>query len=77
MLVSLLPPVWAITSDSDACSTEKDPAKRERTGCLITEVVFPGFHWEDHAYLSVAELEKLWGGQPGWEQWLPFVKKDA
>lgn len=31
----------------------------ERTGCLITEVVVPGFHWEDHKYLTRAELEEM------------------
>ena len=57
--------------------TDRDPSKRAHTGCLITEVVFPGFHWEDHRYLSVSELKELWGGRPGWEEWLPFVKKDS
>jgi predicted cupin superfamily sugar epimerase len=33
----------------------------ERTGCLITEVVVPGFHWEDHKYLTRAELEEMFG----------------
>ncbi|KAH8994444.1 RmlC-like cupin domain-containing protein [Lactarius akahatsu] len=31
----------------------------ERTGCLITEVVIPGFHWEDHKYLTQTELEEM------------------
>ncbi|KAH9050965.1 RmlC-like cupin domain-containing protein [Lactarius deliciosus] len=31
----------------------------ERTGCLITEVVIPGFHWEDHKYLTRTELEEM------------------
>lgn len=53
---------------------ENDLAQRDRTGCLITEVVFPGFHWEDHRYLGQDELEGLWGGERGWEAWVPFVK---
>ncbi|GJE91511.1 cupin domain-containing protein [Phanerochaete sordida] len=60
--------------DDDVAAADEDAAKRDRTGCLITEVVFPGFHWEDHGYLSRAELEKLWGGKAGWEEWAPFVK---
>ncbi|KAI0302357.1 RmlC-like cupin domain-containing protein [Multifurca ochricompacta] len=37
----------------------------ERTGCLITEVVVPGFNWEDHKYLTLGELEELFVGEPG------------
>lgn len=55
---------------------EDDPAKQDRTGCLITEVVFPGFVWQDHNYLSHAELKGLWGGESGWEEWAPFLKKE-
>ena len=55
---------------------DRDPSKRAHTGCLITEVVFPGFHWEDHRYLRHAELEALWGGDSGWEAWAPYVKAD-
>lgn len=62
--------------DDDVSAADKDPAKRDRTGCLITEVVFPGFHWEDHKYLSRAELERLWKGRSGWEEWAPFVKSE-
>lgn len=34
-------------------------------GCLITEVVVPGFVWEDHAFLTKTELEKLFEGVEG------------
>jgi predicted cupin superfamily sugar epimerase len=37
---------------------------RESTGCLITEVVVPGFAWEDHAYLTAAGLAALLAGHP-------------
>jgi uncharacterized protein len=36
----------------------------ERTGCLITEVVVPGFHSEDHRYLTQGELEELFAADP-------------
>lgn len=35
---------------------------RERTGCLISEVVVPGFDFQDHAFLDRAGLEELVGG---------------
>ena len=46
----------------------------ERTGCLITEVVFPGFAWEDHMFLDTEGLKALWEGQKGWEEWVGHVK---
>ncbi|KAK7691548.1 hypothetical protein QCA50_004947 [Cerrena zonata] len=61
----------------DVSAAKADPTKQPHTGCLITEVVFPGFHWEDHAFLTESGLKELWGGQPGWEDFLPFVRKDA
>ncbi|KAJ6600759.1 RmlC-like cupin domain-containing protein [Mycena sp. CBHHK59/15] len=33
----------------------------DRAGCLITEVVVPGFHWEDHAFLTMEEFRELIG----------------
>ncbi|KAI0916328.1 hypothetical protein AcV5_003295 [Taiwanofungus camphoratus] len=45
-----------------------------RTGCLITEVVFPGFAWQDHRFLTRAGLEALWADAPGAEEWFAFVE---
>lgn len=52
----------------------EDPAQRDRVGCLITEVVFPGFAWEDHAFLTRAELEKLLGRSDAICEWVEYVK---
>ncbi|KAI0343385.1 hypothetical protein BDW22DRAFT_1355804 [Trametopsis cervina] len=60
--------------DEDLELAKTDPAKRDEIGCLITEVVFPGFAWEDHHYLTREKLEDLWGGKDGWQEWLPFVR---
>lgn len=57
-----------------ANAAESDAAQFDSTGCLITEVVFPGFHWEDHKYLTAADLEGMWGGKAGWEAWSDFVR---
>ncbi|KAJ7705299.1 RmlC-like cupin domain-containing protein [Mycena rosella] len=38
-----------------------DEAAGDKTGCLITEVVVPGFHWEDHAFLTREGLKELMG----------------
>lgn len=34
-------------------------------GCLITEVVVPGFHWEDHNFLTIEGLKTLLHGMQG------------
>ena len=55
-------------------SAAQDTAQRDHIGCLITEVVFPGFAWEDHAFLTRAELERVLGGSDAAREWLPYVK---
>ena len=37
----------------------------ESTHCLITEVVVPGFDWEDHVYMDKGALEHLFIGVDG------------
>ena len=51
---------------------------RDNTGCLITEVVFPGFSWEDHGFLTHASFEALWNGSvpPEAQYLLKYVKDD-
>jgi len=60
----------------DVEAAKNDPEKQKRTGCLITEVVFPGFHWDDHQFMKIQHLKELWGDSPGWEEYQEFVKKD-
>lgn len=36
----------------------------DNVGCLITEVVSPGFHWEDHEFLKASDLKKELEGHP-------------
>lgn len=60
---------------ADDLAAAEDPTRRDRVGCLITEVVFPGFAWEDHAFLSRAELEKVLGGSAAAGEWLVYVKE--
>jgi predicted cupin superfamily sugar epimerase len=74
--------VWKMSkipqADLDA-ATHQD--ERDRTGCLITEVVTPGFHWEDHEFLTLEGLQELFRGAEGGEEKVkklsPFVKKSA
>ncbi|KZT24463.1 hypothetical protein NEOLEDRAFT_1067085 [Neolentinus lepideus HHB14362 ss-1] len=48
--------VWKMSRllPEDRAADEKD-----LVGCLITEIVVPGFAWEDHQYLTLDGLRKL------------------
>ena len=52
----------------------------DEVGCLITEVVAPGFVWEDHAFLTLEELHSLFkngedGGEKLIELFKPYLRK--
>ncbi|GAA5914062.1 hypothetical protein JCM8208_005933 [Rhodotorula glutinis] len=60
--------------DEDLVEGEED-----RTGCLISEVVVPGFSFDDHAFLTRSGLVELFGGDeasPEVQEFLPFVQQD-
>ena len=46
----------------------KTEADADHVGCLITEVVVPGFHWEDHKFLDLPGLQALFRDTPGEEE---------
>jgi len=52
---------------------------KDRVGCLITEVVVPGFHWEDHVFMKKQNLEDLFKGVEGGKKCIvefeKYVKK--
>ncbi|KAI8800987.1 RmlC-like cupin domain-containing protein [Cladochytrium replicatum] len=55
---------WKVSEvpDEDIAAVESGMVDAERVGALITEVVTPGFHWDDHTYLTVAKLRELFAG---------------
>lgn len=68
--------------EEDLEKVAKGEVSEEHVGCLITEVVVPGFEWEDHKFLTRGELENLFGGEDADEegkQWIarfaPHVKQ--
>lgn len=72
--------VWKLSKiPSEDFDRAKTQDERDRTNCLITEVVVPGFHWEDHKYLTVDELKQLFGtserGEKYVEELIASVKK--
>ncbi|KAF9004667.1 RmlC-like cupin domain-containing protein [Cyathus striatus] len=55
--------IWKMSQllQEDFTKAQTD-AERDSINCLITEVVVPGFEWEDHKYLSKEALEDLFRG---------------
>ncbi|KAJ7437360.1 RmlC-like cupin domain-containing protein [Mycena galericulata] len=53
--------------------------KKRNLGCLITEVVVPGFQWEDHKFLTQSKLLELVKDHPDKESLMadlvPHLKK--
>ncbi|KAJ6571836.1 RmlC-like cupin domain-containing protein [Mycena capillaripes] len=53
---------------------------KRKLGCLITEVVVPGFDWEDHKFLTKGELGLLLKDIPDSESFISefaaYLKKD-
>ncbi|GAA5927370.1 Cff1p [Sporobolomyces koalae] len=53
--------------------------EEDKTGCLISEVVVPGFDWHDHAFLTRKGLLNLFNGDEE-DEWyqklLSYVKSD-
>ena len=70
--------VWKMSrippEDLKAATTQDE---KDRTGCLITEIVTPGFHWEDHKFLTLEELKELFkdveDGEEKMRDIIPFV----
>jgi predicted cupin superfamily sugar epimerase len=56
----------------------KTQDEKDHTGCLITEIVVPGFHWEDHEFLTLEGLQGMFkgvgGGEEAIKEFTPFVK---
>jgi len=54
---------------------------REKIGCLITEVVTPGFVWEDHEWMTFEHLREIFKNAPdGKEQiakYTEFINPDV
>ncbi|RXK41922.1 hypothetical protein M231_00643 [Tremella mesenterica] len=57
----------------DSPTAEKEGLK-DKIGCLISEVVVPGWTMGQHQFLDVEKLKALWNGQPGWEEFEKYTR---
>ncbi|KAJ9476640.1 Cupin_5 domain-containing protein [Pseudozyma hubeiensis] len=55
---------WKVSEipEQDRNAVEDGTADGARVGALISEVVTPGFHWNDHTYLNQSRLRELFAG---------------
>lgn len=49
--------VWKMSGIPDEDLAE--PLNKDKVGCLITEVVTPGFVWQDHEWMTMEDLKDL------------------
>ncbi|WVR08688.1 hypothetical protein IAU60_005746 [Kwoniella sp. DSM 27419] len=47
---------------------------KDKIGCLISEVVVPGWNPDQHQFIDEDKLKAMWGGQAGWEQYAKYIK---
>lgn len=68
--------VWKMSRllSADLDLAKAGSAEADKVGCLITEVVVPGFHWEDHKFLTKEGLEELLKGAPDREKMIEKLK---
>ena len=72
---------WKVSEvpEDDRAAVRDGKADPERVGALISEVVTPGFHWNDHTYLNQAKLRELFAGSPRseelYEKYKQYVKE--
>ncbi|SOV02208.1 uncharacterized protein UDID_00818 [Ustilago sp. UG-2017a] len=68
---------WKVSEvpEEDREAAENGSADGSRVGALISEVVTPGFHWNDHTYLNQAKLHELFAGCPRAEELYEKYKK--
>nr|XP_019050770.1 hypothetical protein I302_01212 [Kwoniella bestiolae CBS 10118]OCF29700.1 hypothetical protein I302_01212 [Kwoniella bestiolae CBS 10118] len=52
----------------------KEAKLDERIGCLISEVVVPGWNPDQHQFIDEDKLKTMWGGKEGWEQYVKYIK---
>lgn len=69
--------VWKMSGipDEDLSFAGDDQTKKEKVGCLISEVVAPGFVWQDHEWMTMKDLENLFKNTPGGEATLAKFSK--
>ncbi|KAF8320405.1 hypothetical protein DL93DRAFT_2074027 [Clavulina sp. PMI_390] len=54
----------------DLALVEAGKVDKNDIGCLITEVVVPGFVWQDHAFLTQKEFETLFAEHPEGQKYI-------
>ncbi|CDU24155.1 related to NADH-ubiquinone oxidoreductase B16.6 subunit [Sporisorium scitamineum] len=68
---------WKVSEipEEDRDAAKEGKADGERIGALISEVVTPGFHWNDHTYLNQAKLRELFADSPRSDELCERFKK--
>ncbi|WWC65274.1 uncharacterized protein I303_107891 [Kwoniella dejecticola CBS 10117] len=52
----------------------KEANLHKNIGCLISEVVVPGWNPDQHQFIDEDKLKAMWSGKDGWEQYSKYIK---
>ncbi|EJU06381.1 hypothetical protein DACRYDRAFT_97852 [Dacryopinax primogenitus] len=77
---SEIPPEDLASLGEEGLTAEELESRRERIGCLISELVFPGFEWEDHAFMTVPDLHGVFKNATSpddWKKLVDYVRPDT
>ncbi|WWC92402.1 uncharacterized protein L201_007359 [Kwoniella dendrophila CBS 6074] len=47
---------------------------KEKIGCLISEIVVPGWNPDQHQFIDEDKLKAMWRGKSGWEQYTKYIQ---
>ncbi|KAG8953774.1 hypothetical protein FRC03_011663 [Tulasnella sp. 419] len=69
--------VWKMSTipDEDLNLVKESKAKGEKVGCLISEVVTPGFVWQDHEWMTMDTLKELFKDAENGEEMIEKLSK--
>ncbi|KAJ9094119.1 hypothetical protein QFC19_008071 [Naganishia cerealis] len=60
-----------IPSEDLANASEEE---KKKVGCLISEIVCPGWTIEQHKFLTKEKLQDMWHGETGWEEYQKYLR---
>ncbi|KAJ9113726.1 hypothetical protein QFC20_001751 [Naganishia adeliensis] len=76
LLQLYVPGGWWKASEIPAEDLEKASAEdvNDKVGCLISEVVCPGWTIDQHKFLTKEKLLDMWHGEPDWEEFQKYIR---
>ncbi|KAJ9098653.1 hypothetical protein QFC21_004301 [Naganishia friedmannii] len=65
---------WKASEIPSADLTDASEEEKKRVGCLISEIVCPGWTIDQHKFLTKEKLQDMWRGESGWEEYQKYLR---